>query len=305
MRIDKKLLIFLVMSVCAVKAGDRMTPRDLKSIGKKDKKRCAKLAFKRSKPEISSDPERILATAEAQSKTPGILDRLFSDEHNKTFEKKTVEELKNRAAQLHDFREKEVETKYLERITAVSLDQDEIRNTKFDLIINLFDRELYERVVQEASSFLLFYPSDERAEFVAYLEILSLDLSRCDFMRDQTATRELLKKASQFLQHESYHLYQPSVRVIMQDAYKSLYESEFIKFDFYARRRELKALEQIYERIKKDIAPFIDLRYPLKQLETILQSIKDGNPYVPHSPWPVPAKKAERPAKKVSYRDRF
>lgn len=277
----------------------------MKNAFKKEKKSTDKLKFRLEKPALCQDAERILESDIKNKKKLGFIGRLFDDSSYETIEKMVPDELRRHIKEKINLRDKDPLEKYLTRLHAVSVDQDEIKDLKFDLAFNLFDRELYSKAVKEFEAFLLYYPSDKKSEFAAYLEILCLDLIKNDYKRDQTDTRDLVFKAQNFLSREKYQKYRPYVKQILEDAYKNLYLSERLKFDFYAIRRQTKAMQMIIDYMRKEIAPYYSIKAEIEELESDIQDLKDGKAYVPRGVQPKAKEFVKKPVRTVSKRDRF
>lgn len=311
----KRYLLLLLVPLASL-SFERMSTKGLKDAFKKEKKVCPRLKFSNELPKISQADDRILDVV-AKSDGVGFWDRFefFKNKKDKEknvryleykdFDSYTVPELIERKEYLLGVGNQEDAIKYLKKLITVAENQDEIKKFRFELSNLYLDLKRFKKAVDGFSEYVIYYPGDKHAEYAAYSEILCLDVLRNDASRDQSFTKNLISKAKTFLANDGYKRYVKFVNIIFDDALEDLYNSEVLKFDFYARRKKIKSLENILSSIEKEIlAHTTKFNKDYLELKKDLEFIKDGKDYVPRSVRPK-IEKLPQYKKPKSFKSRF
>lgn len=311
----KRYLLLLFIPVISL-SFERMSTKGLKDAFKKEKKICPRLKFSNELPKVSQADDKILDIV-AKSDGVGFWDRFefFKNKKEKDknvryleykdFDSYSVPELIERKEYLVGVGNQEDAIKYLKKLITVAENQDEIKKFRFELANLYLDLKRFKKAVDGFSEYVIYYPGAINAEYAAYAEILCLDVLRNDASRDQSFTKNLISKAKSFLANDGYKHYDKFIKVILDDALEDLYNSEVLKFDFYARRGKVKSLENILLSIEKEILPHTSkFNNDYLELKKDLEFIKDGKEYVPRSIRPK-IEKLPQYKKPKSFKARF
>lgn len=313
----KRLFVYSFLSFvsCSFAQFERMKPKE--NPFKKEKKVCPRLKFAKNPPKISEKEEKILDYESKDSdgsfwdRFEYIRKRKDKDSNKKYLEYKefneyTIPELEERKDYLIGLGNFEDSIKYLKRLLTLVDNQDKIKQYRFELADVYLESGKYQKALDGFADYVVYYPSDKLAEYASYMELIALDILRNDASRDQSFTKNLINRGKEFVRNPAYTKeYKIIVGSILQDAYEDYFQSEVLKFDFYARRQKIRPLEIVLENIQKDILPF-NTKYQTEyqELEKDLQFIKDGKGYVPRSLRPK-LKTLPRYKQPNTYKNRF
>ncbi len=116
-----------------------------------------------------------------------------------------------------------------------------------DLLV--LDKE-YAKAAQRYAEYAILYPGGEHIEYALFKAI------ECSFEctlsndRDQTKTEETLALAESFLQQDHFTQYTDQVRIVRDQCYSKLVESEMSICSFYIKRGQVKQAEKRLEALR-------------------------------------------------------
>jgi outer membrane assembly lipoprotein YfiO len=203
-------------------------------------------------------PDGNHATATAQKNKEKGEASFWSFFTKKTMSDMTYEELKARKNDLLST-DKKTAIKYLERMSHMHTDYNELKNIQLELAQLLFETEDYAKASQMYHNFTLLFPGSEEAEFALYRAILASFNTILDAEHDQTKTVETQELARTFLERSSFTTYKKEVQEIALKCRKRLLDSEINVFNFYIKRGNFVAAKSRLSAIK---ATYGDLDIP-------------------------------------------
>jgi outer membrane assembly lipoprotein YfiO len=167
----------------------------------------------------------------------------------KTMSDMTYEELRARKDELLKT-DKKTAIKYLERMSHMHTDYNELKSITLELAQLLFETEDYAKASKMYHDFTLLFPGSDEAEFALYQAILASFNMILDAEHDQSKTIETQELAQTFLERSSFTTYRKEVEEIVIKCKKRLLESEINIFNFYIKRRNFVAAKSRLSAIK-------------------------------------------------------
>lgn len=160
--------------------------------------------------------------------------------------------------------DKELTIKYIERILAISNNQEDVRASRLELADIYFEKgdmknsgKLYQKYVQ-------FYPGSQQRDYAEYKSVLCRFYARLKPPLDQSLTRKTISMANRYLDRTDTKHYEDDVTNIRQTCYKDLYEYEMEIVNQYLILEKLMAAQTRLESIK---AEFLEV---MPEIEPIL-----------------------------------
>ncbi|HML19418.1 MAG TPA: outer membrane protein assembly factor BamD [Candidatus Dependentiae bacterium] len=167
----------------------------------------------------------------------------------RTMSDMSYEELKARKDELLKT-DKKTAIKYLERMSHMHTDYNELKNITLELAQLLFETEDYAKASKMYHDFTLLFPGSDEAEFALYQAILASFNMILDPEHDQSKTIETQELAQTFLERSSFTAYKKEVEEIILKCQKRLLESEINIFNFYIKRGNFVAAKSRLSAIK-------------------------------------------------------
>lgn len=203
----------------------------------------------------------------------------------KEFKSLTLDELElNKNIEVKNLN-KETAARYVERMLSICKDQQKIRELRLELADLYYDLQYLDKASKIYLEYIKLYPGNINSEYAYFRAINSLFLKTLIPERDQADTKDTVKLAKAFLEKESYKKYRDQVIIILDQSNKKLLLSEINIFNFYLKRKKIKASEGRLAYIKEHY-----LKNPknesekslLLDLEEQLNALKENRRYVPN-----------------------
>lgn len=153
---------------------------------------------------------------------------------HKAFRDLSYDELKQSKERLVNEGKKDTAIKHIEKMIPLCNNINELRDLSLEISDLLFDTGDLKKAEQLYSQFCQSYPGDKNIEYANYRSILCNYWLTLDKERDQSATKNTINLAENFLERsEVFQKYNEDVKNILADCQATLLESEINVFKEY------------------------------------------------------------------------
>jgi outer membrane assembly lipoprotein YfiO len=219
--------ILLVIMLLACGQIQCAAEREVQPVAKTEGSEARMVAEGQQSPEQTKKP-----VDKEESSSWSFLGSFFTQ---KTMSDMNYEELKARKNELLKT-DKKTAIKYLERMSHMHTDYNELKSITLELAQLLFETEDYAKASHMYHNFTLLFPGSDEAEFALYQAILASFNMILDFEHDQSKTIETKEMAETFLERSSFTTYRKEVEEIILKCQKRLLDNEVGIFNFYIMR---------------------------------------------------------------------
>lgn len=175
----------------------------------------------------------------------------------KSPEKMSFDELKNKAVALVDKGKGEEAIQYLEQIITQHPENHDIFEYKFMLADLYLKVGRLEEAYQLYKHYTKFYPSETRAEQAHYKSVLSKFYQTLKVSKncDDSDTQKTLKACKLYLANPSFSQYNRDVRDIQNTCERRLIDKEVYVFNTYLRRKKYQSAKKRVAYLRKTFLP--------------------------------------------------